>query len=132
MSSIRTLVDRAVILGIGGVLCGSLAACSGNPTGNLLASSGLGPKTAQSQDFVVNSRPASVDYIPINPAEPGRTTPAKTAEQVKAVEEELDGVRERNAAAGAVAAQAGGTPPPDPVLIPAKKTKSKASSTKTQ
>jgi hypothetical protein len=119
--SSRLLLAAAVLAG---------AACtSGNPAGQLIASTGLGPTQAKPQDFVVASRPGTVDFIPIQPQAPGRPTPAKTAAQVKEVETEMDSLRERNASAGAAAAELGGTPPPDPVLLPAPKRAKKPAST---
>jgi hypothetical protein len=120
------LVYRALLKGGAGLCLVALAACSGNTAGNFVRSTGLGPTTAASPDFVAASRSQNLDYIPINPSGPGREAPAKTADQVKAVEAEMDSVREQNAAAGAAAAEAGGTPAPDPVLTPANKRNSKA------
>ncbi|MBM6595632.1 hypothetical protein [Microvirga pudoricolor] len=126
MSSIGTLVYQVVVKGAAGLCVVGLAACSGNTAGNLVRSTGFGPTTAASPDFVSASRPQNLDYIPITAPGPGRETPAKTADQVKAVEAEMDALRERNAAAGATAAEAGGTPAPDPVLTPANKRNSNA------
>jgi hypothetical protein len=127
MSSI-SLSGRKAILRSGAALClAVLAGCSGNAAGDFVRSTGFGPTTAATPGFVASTRPKDVDFIPIQDPGPGRPTPAKTVDQVKAVEAEMDAVRERNAAAGAVAAQAGGTPPPDPALTPAKKRNPKAS-----
>ena len=131
MSSI-SLSDRRAFLrsgaGLSLALClAALAGCSGNATGEFVRSTGFGPTTAATPDFVSSTRPGSVEYIPLRDPCPGRPTPAKTAEQVKAVEAEMDAVREQNATAGAAAAQAGGTPPPAPALTPAGKRNPKAS-----
>lgn len=76
---------------------------------------------AEAPDFVAESRPGSLDYMPVGTAEPGPPTPARTAEEIKAAEAELDALRARNEAAGAAAARLGGTPPPQPVILPAKR-----------
>ena len=106
-----------------------LSACAGNPTHDILTSTGLGPKTAAAQDFVVKSRQESITYIPVGTTSAGPSTAAKNAQQVKEAESELDNLREKNANAGAAAAAVGGTPPPDPVLMP-KKAKAKPTSNK--
>lgn len=95
------------------------AGCSGNPTGEFLESSGLAPKTAPRPDFVAASRPQNLDYIPIGTPQEGRPTAAKTADEVKAAEAELDSVRAQNQVRGEAAAQLGGTPAPTPVAAPA-------------
>jgi hypothetical protein len=59
--------------------------------------------------------------MPIGTAVDGRPTPARTPDEVKAAEAELDAVRSRNEAAGAAAAQLGGTPAPEPITLPADK-----------
>jgi hypothetical protein len=80
---------------------------------------GAGPKVAQTPDFVARTRPANLDYMPIGTATDGRPTPARSAAEIKAAEAELDAIRARNEAAGAAAAEAGKTPPPVPVRLPA-------------
>jgi hypothetical protein len=74
---------------------------------------------APTPDFVQRSRPADLQYMPIGAAVPERPTPARTADQIKAAEAELDALRARNEAAGAAAAEQGKTPPPQPVRLPA-------------
>ncbi|WP_262030941.1 hypothetical protein [Microvirga sp. Mcv34] len=98
-----------------------VAGCNGsfNPVRDVAAAVGAGPQTAASQDFVVQSRPTNLEYMPIGAAVQGRPTPARTADEVKAAEAELDALRSRNEAAGAAAAELGKTPPPEPVKLPA-------------
>jgi hypothetical protein len=98
-----------------------LAACSGdaNPVRDIAASAGLGPKTAETPDFVRQSRPASLDYMPIGRTAAERPTAARNKDEVKATEAELDAIRKRNEAAAKAAQQAGATPPPKPVPVPA-------------
>ncbi|MBA1157455.1 hypothetical protein [Microvirga mediterraneensis] len=98
-----------------------VAGCNGgfNPVRDVASAVGAGPQTAASQDFVVQSRPANLEYMPIGTAVPARQTPARTADEIKAAEAELDAIRARNEAAGAAAAELGNTPPPEPVKIPA-------------
>src|SRR5690349_8408156 len=93
-----------------------VAACSSdtNPVRDVFVAVGAGPKTAPTPDFVKQSRPAALDYVPVGTKAPPRNTPALTADQVKAAEAEMDATRARNEAAGQVAVQAGATPPPAP------------------
>jgi hypothetical protein len=110
----RTVWLSALLLGLG------LSACSSaNPTGEFLESSGLAPTVSPRSDFVERSRPKTLDYMTIGTADPGRATAAKTPDEVKAAEAELDSDRARNFALGTEAANLGGTPPPPPVPAPA-------------
>jgi hypothetical protein len=97
------------------------AGCNGsfNPVRDVATAVGAGPKVAQTPDFVARTRPANLDYMPIGTATDGRPTPARSAAEIKAAEAELDAIRARNEAAGAAAAEAGKTPPPVPVRLPA-------------
>jgi hypothetical protein len=99
----------------------ALAACAGdsNPVRDAFVAVGAGPKTAEAPDFVARSRPATLEYQPVGSASPARPTPARTADEVKAAEAELEAVRARNLAAGQAAAQAGGTPAPEAAAAPA-------------
>ena len=105
------------------LVASNVAACAGgsNPVRDIASAVGAGPKVAPTPDFVAQSRPKNLDYMPIGTASGGRSTPARTADEIKASESELDAVRTRNEAAGAAAAKLGGTPPPEPVVLPVKK-----------
>jgi hypothetical protein len=94
-----------------------LAACSGdaNPVRDTFGAFGAGPKTAPTPDFVQQSRPATLDYVPIGTSAAERPTAAMTADQVKAAEAEMEATRSRNEAAARVATQAGATPAPAPI-----------------
>jgi len=98
-----------------------VAGCNGsfNPVRDVATAVGAGPQMAASPDFVVQSRPENLEYMPIGSATPERATPARTPEEIKAAEAELDAIRARNEAAGAAAAELGKTPPPEPVRLPA-------------
>ena len=101
----------AAVLGIAG--------CNSNPVRDVATAVGAGPRTAPTPDFVARSRPANLEYMPIGTPAAERPTPARTPEEIKAAEAELDAVRTRNEAAGAAAAELGKTPPPEPVRLPA-------------
>jgi hypothetical protein len=96
----------------------ALAGCAAdtNPVRDTAAAVGLGPTITPAPAFVAQSRPESLDYIPVGTAAPGRPTPARTANEVKAAEAELDAVRASNEAA-AKAAQQSASAPPAPVPI---------------
>ncbi|MGF9757317.1 hypothetical protein AAII07_19130 [Microvirga sp. 0TCS3.31] len=98
---------------------GGVAGCNSNPVRDVATSLGAGPQVAPTPDFVARSRPANLEYMPIGTPVPERQTPARTAEEIKAAEAELDALRTRNEAAGAAAAEAGKTPPPEPIRLPA-------------
>jgi hypothetical protein len=114
---------RAAGIALTLVFVANVAACAdgSNPTKELANSLGIGPKTAPSPDFVARSRPQSLDYMPIGVGAGERPTKARTAEEIKAAEAEMDALRARNEAAGAAAARLGGTPEPAPVNVQAKK-----------
>ena len=97
----------------------SVAGCNSNPVRDVAASVGAGPQMAPTPDFVARSRPANLEYMPISASVPERPTPARTADEIKAAEAEMDALRARNEAAGAQAAELGKTPPPEPVRPPA-------------
>jgi hypothetical protein len=98
----------------------TLAGCSGgaNPVRDVATSLGAGPTLAPAPDFVTRSRPANLDYLPVGTSQDGRPTPARTADEIKAAEAEMDALRARNQAAGAAASKLGGTPAPEPVKVP--------------
>lgn len=113
-------VSRTPALFCAVLVAANVAACTGgsNPVRDIAVSVGGGPQVAATPDFVASSRPQNLTYLPIGTAEQGRTTPARTPEEIKAAESELDSLRARNEAAGAAAARLGGTPPPEPVKLP--------------
>jgi hypothetical protein len=85
-----------------------------NPVRETFSAVGAGPNPTAAPDFVQQSRPANLDYIPVGRAVPERPTKARTAEEVKAAEAELEGTRARNETARNLAIKAGSTPAPEP------------------
>lgn len=116
MHSTTEIVHRTTLLSLALCACFALAACSGdtNPVRDTLVSVGAGPTLAQSPDFVQRSRPANLDYLPVGVAAPERPVQARTADEVKAVEAEMESLRSRNESAARAAVQAGATPAPEP------------------
>ena len=90
-----------------------MAGCSGdaNPVRDAAVAVGVGPKMTPAPEFVVRTRPARLDYIPIGTAVAGRPTPARTTAEVKAAEAELEAIRNANEAAAQAARQ--GQPAPE-------------------
>lgn len=113
-------ISRAPALLLTVLAAANVAACAGdaNPVRDIAVSVGAGPKVAPSPDFVASSRPQNLDYVPVGTAQEGRPTAARTADEIKAAESDLDALRARNEAAGAAAARLGGTPPPEPIQMP--------------
>jgi len=109
----------AVVLAM--LAASGVAGCNGsfNPVRDVASSLGAGPQSAATPDFVARSRPANLEYMPIGAPIPERPTPARTADEIKAAEAELDALRTQNEAAGAAAAELGNTPPPEPIKLPA-------------
>ena len=100
----RALGAALAVLGAAAV-----AGCAGdtNPVRDVAVATGLGPKITPAPDFVVQSRPAKLDYIPVGTSAPGRSTPARSVQDVKAAEAELAQARATNEAAAAAAQGAG-------------------------
>lgn len=93
-------------------LAGSLAmaGCSRdvNPVRDVFVSVGAGATVPPAPDFVVNSRTAEhKEYIPVGIRQPPRKIPAKTPEQMQAVERNLDAVRANAEARGNAALREG-------------------------
>jgi hypothetical protein len=99
-----------------------LTACAGdvNPVRDVAVGLGAGPPPAKTPDFVQQSRPANLDYIPIAPTTPPRPTKPRTADEVKAAEAEMDALRSTNETAASAARKAGATPAPAPASGPAR------------
>ncbi len=69
------------------------------------------------KDFVKQSRPDELNYIPVG-TKVTREAKKMTPAEFRAIEADLDAARTRNEAAGAEAKIAGTTPPPAPLKLP--------------
>lgn len=80
-----------------------LSGCMGdaNPVRDQLNAVGIGPKAVAAPDFVAQSRPKDLDYVPVGTSAPPRAR-AKSAAEVKALEAELETARARAQARGGV------------------------------
>ena len=112
-------IPRASALAFTLAVTVGVSGCNSNPVRDVATAVGAGPTTAPTPDFVAQSRPANLEYMPIGTPVVERPTPARTPEEIKAAEAELDAIRTRNEAAGAAAAELGKTPPPEPIRAPA-------------
>lgn len=85
----------------------ALAGCMGdaNPVRDQFNAVGIGPKAVTAPDFVAQSRPSELDYVPVGTAARERPR-AKTAAEVRSLEAELEAARGRNAARGGAKAAA--------------------------
>ena len=100
----------------------ALGACSGdtNWVRDAAVWSGVGAERKPAPEFVVQSRPATTDYVPVGVAPPKRDVEAKAQAAVKAAESEMDAVRTANEGRGSEARQFGTATPAAqaPVLPP--------------
>lgn len=90
----------------------ALAACSGdtNLIRDVAVATGVGPEPKPAPDFVASSRADTISYVPVGLAT--RSSPAKTAEQVKAAEAAMDQARVANESQAAAARELGERPGP--------------------
>ena len=105
--------DHLFRLGIAGALL-ALAACSGdtNLVRDVAVATGVGAEPKPAPDFVAASRPAEVDYI--RPGLATRPEKAKSAKEVKAMEEAMEQTRAANEGKAAAARQLGSRAGPGP------------------
>ena len=110
-----------------------LGACSGDTVRTLAVDAGYGPKKVDAPDFVASSRPKETpEFMAVGVDAPKRPVKAKTAQDQKALEAELENARGRNVARGRAAESAakgvakdigkdlgkGIAPPADPATPP--------------
>jgi hypothetical protein len=109
---------RDGIVSLGGLALLALAGCAdGGPAKGAARVVGFAWDAPESKEFVRDTRPAQLEYIPVGTKierEARKLTPA----EFSAIERELDDARARNEAAGAEAKAAGATPPPAPIKLP--------------
>ena len=114
------MVHRQVLGCVAAAALIGLAACAGdvNPVRDVAVSLGAGPPPANTPEFITKTRPTSLDYIPVGTSAPPRPSKARSADEVKAAESEMDSLRKTNEAAANAARQAGASPPPAPAAAP--------------
>jgi hypothetical protein len=92
----------------------ALAACTGdtNLVRDVAVATGVGVEPKPAPDFVASSRPGEVDYI--RPGVATRSTKAKSADEVKAMEAAMEQTRTANEGKAAAARELGSRSGPDP------------------
>ncbi len=90
-----------------------LGGCAGdfNPVRDVAVATGIGAERRQAPDFVIQSRPDQLDYVPVGTSAPPRGQAARPQPAVKAAEGELDAIRAANEARAAEARQIGAAVP---------------------
>jgi hypothetical protein len=103
------LNGHMVRLGIAGALL-ALAACTGdaNPLRDAAVSAGVGAQAKPAPDFVASSRPGELDYI--RPGIATRAGKAKSADDVKAFEAQMEKTRAANESRARAARELGAGP----------------------
>lgn len=96
------------------VIAPTLAGCAAdtNPVRDVFVATGVGAKPRPAPDFVVQSRPEAVDYVPVGAAAPARPIRGKTVAETRAAEAQLDAERAALEARAAEARQIGATTVP--------------------
>jgi hypothetical protein len=111
----RRAQRKCLDLALAGALL-ALAACSGdiNPVRDVAVATGVGAQQATAPEFIEKSRQADVDYQPVGVAPSARARSAKTADEVKAAEAEMERVRATNESRANSARRLGASPAPSP------------------
>ena len=100
------------------VLMPALGGCTdGSPVKGAAKLVTFATDAPESKNFVKETRPGDLDYIPVG-TKVDRPTRKMTAAEFKQIEADLDAQRAKNEAAGAAAKAAGSTPPPAPIKLP--------------
>jgi hypothetical protein len=97
----------------------ALSACAGdlNPVRDVFVATGIGEERREGPDFVAETRPERLEFVPIGVEPPPRETAPKTAEEIAEMEEELRRLQAANEARAARARSLTLSPPPEPVVI---------------
>jgi hypothetical protein len=113
----KTRIFMTALVGLGALAFGG---CAGdlNPVRDVFVGVGAGAAPAPAPDFVEASRAsAPTGYVPIA-VTPDRETPVKTAEEVAALEAELEETRADSLARGDRVRRLAIGPAPEPVVVP--------------
>ena len=96
-----------------------LAACAGdlNPVRDVFVATGIGDVPRERPDFIEETRPERLDYIPVGTVQPTRETAPKTAEEIAEMEEELRRLQSLNEIRAMRARALALSPPPEPVVV---------------
>jgi hypothetical protein len=102
-----------------GALVLALSGCAGdlNPVRDVFVLTGIGDTPADRPDFVEETRPERLEYVPVGTAAAQRETPPKSTEEILAMEEELRRIRAANETSALEARRLSLSPPPEPVVV---------------
>jgi len=91
-----------------------LAACTsgGEAVRDIAVATGLRAEAPQSAEFVAQSRPEDLRYMPIGVQPPARAARPRTADETERLKQELEARRRANEAAAAEARALSATPAP--------------------
>lgn len=102
-----------------GALAFGLAGCAGdlNPVRDVFVVTGIGDAPDERPDFIEETRPERLEYVPVGTAADERETPPKTPEEILAMEEELRKLQASNETSATSARSLALSPPPEPVVV---------------
>ena len=102
-----------------GSLAFLIAGCAGdlNPVRDVFVVTGIGDAPRERADFVEETRPETLRYIPVGTAAAARETAPKTAEEIAAMEEELRLLQAANETRATQARGLALSPAPEPVMV---------------
>jgi hypothetical protein len=102
-----------------GALAFSTAGCAGdlNPMRDVFVATGIGGAPRERPDFVEETRPENLEYIPVGTAAATRETAPKTVEEIAQMEEELRRLQTANEARATQARRLALSPAPAPVVV---------------
>jgi hypothetical protein len=115
-----TANSRSFVTVLGAALGLALSGCAGdlNPVRDVFVATGAGARPAAAPDFVEASRAAAPSgYVAVAPLRE-RETPAKTPEEIAALEAELVATHSRSEAEAARVRRLVVGPAPEPVAVP--------------
>ncbi len=97
-----------------------LAGCAGdlNPVRDVFVATGVGEAPREAPQFIEESRPGDLGYVPIGRAPPERETPVKTREEREEMEKELREIADRNEERASETRRLILLPDPEPVIVP--------------
>lgn len=112
----RTRLGRGILAV---VALGMLAGCAGdlNPVRDVFVATGVGEARRDAPQFIEESRPGELRYVPVGRASPERETTPKTQEERETMEEELRRIADRNEQRALQTRRMTLLPDPEPVVV---------------
>jgi hypothetical protein len=112
------VLRNSKLFAIGAVVL-ALSGCAGdlNPVRDVFVMTGIGDAPTARPDFVEETRPERLDYVPVGTAATKRATPPKSSEEILAMEEELRRLQALNETSAVQARSLSLSPPPEPIIV---------------